>query len=160
METEKKYELTQEAVARLKERLGYLEGEGRQQIIEQIATARAHGDLSENAEYHAAKDQQGLQEAEVRNIRHMLENLVIIETTDDGLAGPGKFITIRHEGDDEAESYFLGRREEKSDDLDVPVLTPESPIGQAVIGHPAGDTVLARGPRGEMKIEIVEVKTP
>src|SRR5918994_7131274 len=99
MDEEKKYQLTQDAVDRLKERLGYLEGEGRQQIIEQIATARSHGDLSENAEYHAAKDQQGLQESEVRKIRHMLENLELVEAEDDGVAGPGKLVTIRHPGD-------------------------------------------------------------
>lgn len=158
MDEEKKFELTQDAVDRLKERLTWLEGEGRQQIIDQIATARAHGDLSENAEYHAAKDQQGLQESEVRKIRHMLENVVIIEATDDGLVGPGKFVTIRHEGEPETETYFLGRREEKTGDFDV--LTPESPIGRAVMGRSVGETVVAKGPHSDMKIEIVEVKTP
>ena len=157
METEKKYELTQDAVDRMKERLAYLEGEGRQQIIEQIATARAHGDLSENAEYHAAKDQQGMQESEVRKIRHMLENLAIIETTDDGVAGAGKLVTIRHPGE-EPEVYFLGRREEKNGEFDI--LTPDSPIGVAVIGHSVGETVVAHGPRGRMPIEIVDIKTP
>jgi transcription elongation factor GreA len=158
MTEEKKYQLTQDAVDRMKEKLAYLEGEGRRQIIEQIATARAHGDLSENAEYHAAKDQQGLQESEVRKIRHMLENLELVEAQDDGVAGPGKLVTIRHTGDDD-ETYFLGRREEKTGEWDI--LTPESPIGQAIIGHAAGDKVVAKGPHGnDMPIEIVMVKTP
>ena len=159
MDEEKGFELTQEAVDRLKERLAWLEGEGRQQIVDQISTARAHGDLSENAEYHAAKDQQGLQEAEVRKIQHMLENVVIIEAADDGVAGPGKFVTIRLEGE-KPETYFLGRREEKMGDRDVDVLTPDSPIGQAVIGRSIGESVVAKGPVADMKIEIVEVKTP
>src|ERR687898_3596140 len=99
MDDEKKFQLTQDAVDRLREKLTYLEGEGRRQIIDQIATARGHGDLSENAEYHAAKDQQGLQESEIRKIKHMLENLEIVEAEDDGVAGPGKLVTIRHPGD-------------------------------------------------------------
>jgi transcription elongation factor GreA len=157
MDEQKKFQLTQDAVDRLKEKLAYLEGEGRRQIIEQIATARAHGDLSENAEYHAAKDQQGLQESEVRKIRNMLENLEIVEARDDGVAGPGKLVTIRHEGDD-AETYFLGRLEEKVGDHVI--LTPESPIGRAIAGHAAGEKVVANGPRGEIPIEIIEVTTP
>ncbi|HYP23765.1 MAG TPA: transcription elongation factor GreA, partial [Actinomycetota bacterium] len=63
MPDQKKVPLTQQALARLQEELDYLQGEGRTKIIEEIATARAHGDLSENAEYHAAREQQGLQEA-------------------------------------------------------------------------------------------------
>src|ERR671914_63586 len=139
MDEEKKTLLTQQAVDRLKEELAYLEGEGRTKIIEEIATARAHGDLSENAEYHAAKDQQGLQEARVRQIRQMLENAEIIRADDDATAKPGKIVTIRHDGG-EPETYMLGLREEKGGDFDV--LTPDSPIGQALIGHGAGETVI------------------
>jgi len=159
MTEEKKFQLTQDAVDRLKEKLAQLEGEGRRTIIEQIATARAHGDLSENAEYHAAKDQQGLQESEIRKIKHMLENVEIVEAEDDGVAGPGKVVTIRHPGE-EPETYFLGMREEKTGTTEFQILTPESPIGQAVIGHAAGEKVTAQAPAGEMPIEIVEVSTP
>jgi transcription elongation factor GreA len=157
MDDEKKFQLTQDAVDRLRKKLTYLEGEGRRQIIDQIATARGHGDLSENAEYHAAKDQQGLQESEVRKIKHMLENLEIVEAEDDGVAGPGKLVTIRHPGED-AETYLLGMREEKTGEYAI--LTPESPIGRAIVGHAAGDRVVAKAPVGEMPIEIVEVTTP
>jgi transcription elongation factor GreA len=157
MDDEKKFQLTQDAVDRLREKLTYLEGEGRRQIIDQIATARGHGDLSENAEYHAAKDQQGLQESEVRKIKHMLENLEIVEAQDDGVAGPGKLVTIRHPGED-AETYLLGMREEKTGEYAI--LTPESPIGQAIVGHAVGDKVVAKAPVGDMPIEIVEVTTP
>jgi transcription elongation factor GreA len=157
MAEEKKYQLTKDAVDRLKEKLAYLEGEGRQQVIDQIATARAHGDLSENAEYHAAKDQQGLQESEVRKIKHMLENLEIVEAEDDGVAGPGKLVTIRHPGE-EAETYLLGMREEKTGQYAI--LTPESPIGQAIVGHAVGDKVVAKAPAGDVPVEIVEVTTP
>ena len=152
----KKVPLSQGALDRLKEELEHLEGAARTKIIEEIATARAHGDLSENAEYHAAKEQQGLQEARVRQIRQMIENAEIIESTDDGVIRPGKLVTLRHEGDDEAETYLLGLREEKGGDHEV--LTPDSPLGQALVGHAPGDWVVAKAPRGDLKVEIIEVK--
>ena len=100
----RKFQLTQHAYDRLKEELAFLEGEAREKIINDIATARAHGDLSENAEYHAAKDQQGLQEARVRQIREMIDNAEIIQADDDGLVRPRKLVTIRHDWE-EPETY-------------------------------------------------------
>jgi transcription elongation factor GreA len=157
MSDEKKVPLTQEAFDRLQQELAELEGPSRKNVIESIATARAHGDLSENAEYHAAKEQQGMQEARVRQIRQMLENAEIIHTDDDGVARPGMLITIRTNGDD-PETYLLGTREEKGGDHDV--LTPESPLGRVLLGHSAGETVVAKIPAAEMKVEIVEVAAP
>ncbi len=158
MQDEKKVPLTQDAFDRLTERLAFLEGEDRTRIIADISVARAHGDLSENAEYHAAKDEQGQKEAEIRKIKHMLENAEIIASDDgDKTVKPGKLVTIRHEGE-EAETYLLGLREEKGGTHDV--LTPDSPLGQALIGHRAGKTVVATVPSGEIKVEIVEVRAP
>ena len=158
MSADKKVPLTQSAFEKLQEKLTFLEGEDRQRIISDIATARAHGDLSENAEYHAAKDEQGHKEAEIRKIRSMLENAEIISSDDTTEVKPGKLVTIRHEGDDEAETYLLGLREEDGGGFDV--LTPDSPMGKALLGHSAGETVVAQVPAGELKIEIVEVKGP
>jgi transcription elongation factor GreA len=157
MSDAKKTALTQQAFDRLKEELAYLEGDARKRVIEEIATARAHGDLSENAEYHAAKDQQGMQEARVRQIKEMFENVEIIHAEDDGVAEPGKLVTIRYEGE-EPEVYLLGSREEKGGDH--PVLTPESPIGVAILGRSAGETIVARVGNSDMKVEIVEVNAP
>lgn len=140
----------------LQEELAHLEGEARTKIIEAIATARAHGDLSENAEYHAAREQQGMQEARVRQIRDMLENAEVVQGADDDIVGPGKLVTILHEGDDEPETYLLGLREEKGTGHDV--LTPESPLGQALLGKKVGDKVAAAVPAGELRVEIVGVK--
>ena len=154
MEETKKVALTQETYDRLKRDLEELEGPDRQKIVEEIATARAHGDLSENAEYHAAKDRQGLAEARIREIRSMIENAEIISTRDDGVVAPGKLVTLRVGGSD-PETYLFGSREEKGSEHDV--LTPESPIGQAVAGRLAGDQVAAKVPAGELEIEIVEV---
>ena len=157
MADQKKVPLTKQALARLQEELGYLEGEGRTKIIEEIATARAHGDLSENAEYHAAREQQGLQEARVRQLRQMIENAEIIETSDDGVVRPGMIVTLRYEGE-EPETYLFGLREEKGGEF--PILTPESPLGQALTGHGAGETVTTKVPAGDLKIEIVAVRAP
>ena len=157
MEERKKVPLTQSAYERLKDELAHLEGEARTTVIDAIATARAHGDLSENAEYHAAKDQQGMQEARVRQIREMLEYAEIIQADDDEVVKPGKLVTIRHEGE-EPETYLLGLREEKGGDHDI--LTPDSPLGRALLGHAVGETVVTSVPAGEIKIEILEVHAP
>jgi transcription elongation factor GreA len=155
MDEEKKVPLTQSAFERLQSERSYLEGEGRQKVIEAIATARQHGDLSENAEYHAAREQQGMQEARLRQVVQMLENVEIIEAEDDGVIAPGKLVTIKHQGDDEAETYLLGLREEKGDH---DVLTPDSPLGQALVGHGVGETVAVNVPAGELVVEILEVR--
>jgi transcription elongation factor GreA len=154
---EKKVPLTQQAFEKLKEELGFLEGDDRQRIIGDIATARAHGDLSENAEYHAAKDEQGQKEARIRQVRQMLENAEIITSDDDdSVVKPGKLVTIRHEGDDESETYLLGLREERGGDYDI--LTPDSPLGKALLGRSPGDKIVAKAPRGELKVELLEVR--
>jgi transcription elongation factor GreA len=154
----KKVPLTQEAFDRLQSELEFLEGEGRAKVIDEIARARSHGDLSENAEYHAAKDQQGLQEARVRQIRQMLDNADIITGDDDDVVKPGKLVTIRYEGDQEAETYLIGLREEKGGAHEV--LTPDSPVGQALIGHSTGDSIAATAPAGELRVEIVRIAAP
>ena len=134
---------------RLKSELEYLEGEAREKLIRDIAIARAHGDLSENAEYHAARDQQGLQEARVRQIKAMLESAEIIEVEDDGVVKPGTLVTIRTAGDDEGETYLLGLREEKGGEHDV--LTPDSPMGRSLLGRSRGTRSWPRFRRGSSR---------
>jgi transcription elongation factor GreA len=157
MTDEKRTPLSKQALERLKDELTVLEG-ARQKVIDDIATARAHGDLSENAEYHAAKDQQGMQEARIRQLKQMIESAKIIEGGDtDGTIQVGKLVTIKHEGDDEPETYLLGLREEKGGSFDV--LTPDSPLGRALIGHQVGETVAAEVPAGRLKVRVVEVRS-
>ncbi len=158
MNVTKKVPLTQDAYDRVCEELRYREGHKREEIVSAIATARAHGDLSENAEYHAAREQQGQNEAKIRELRHKVDNAEIIELSDDDVVTPGKLVTIKYEGDDEAETYLLGDREEKGGDYDV--LTPDSPLGRALIGRSGGESVVAEVPAGELKLAIVEVKAP
>jgi transcription elongation factor GreA len=158
MDEEKRVLLTQDAVDRLKQELAHLEGAGRDKIIDAIAVARGHGDLSENAEYHAAREQQGMQEARARQIRRMLENAEIITADNDQVVKPGKLVTIRYKGDEEPETYLLGLREEKGGEHDI--LTPESPLGKALVGRTAGDSVITAVPAGELVVEILEVRAP
>jgi transcription elongation factor GreA len=156
MAEEKKVLLTKAALDRVTEELADREGAKRQQIVEAIATARSHGDLSENAEYHAAREQQGLNESEIRRLRKMLENAQVIETSDDDVVEPGKLVSLRYQGDDDVETYLLGLQEERGGEHDI--LTPDSPLGRALVGRSAGETVVAQVPAGELKVEIVEVR--
>ena len=157
MTDKKPLQLTQSALDALKDELALLEGDARSKIIEEIATARAHGDLSENAEYHAAREQQGMQEARARQIRDMIENAEVVESRDDDIISPGKLVTIKHEGDDESETYLLGLREEKKS-VEHDVLTPESPLGKALLGKKVGEKVAAEVPSGELRVEVVSVE--
>ena len=156
MEEQTNNQMTKQAYARLKQELDQLEGPRREHIIGEIARARAHGDLSENAEYHAAREQQGMQEARVRQLKQMIENAEIVDVEDDGMVQPGKLVTIRMEGD-EPETYLLGLREQKGEH---DVLTPDSPIGKSLLGRSAGEIVTAEVPAGQLKIEVVKVTTP
>ena len=156
MAEEKKVPLTRAALERVTEELASREGAKRQKIVEAIATARAHGDLSENAEYHAAREQQGLNESEIRRLRKMLENAHVIETSDDDVVEPGKLVSLRYAGDDAVETYLLGLQEERGGGHEI--LTPDSPLGRALVGRSAGETVVAQVPAGKLQVEIVEVR--
>lgn len=158
MAESKKVPLTQAAFERLTEELALKEGEERQRIVNNIATARSHGDLSENADYHAAREEQAFNEGRIRQVRSMIENAEIIQTSDDDVIEPGKLVSLRYQGDDEVETYFLGLREERGGEHDV--LTPDSPLGRALVGRSAGDKVVAKVPAGDLKVEVVEVKAP
>ncbi|MDP9066903.1 MAG: transcription elongation factor GreA [Actinomycetota bacterium] len=156
MPEEQKIEMTRAEYDKLAEELKRSE-DRRPSIIEQIATARAHGDLSENAEYHAAREEQGKNEANIQKLTQQLEHARIVEVVDDGIVAPGKLVTFRHEGED-PETYLLAQRAMKGGDHDV--LSPESPLGQALLGGRAGQTVTANVHDRDLQLEIVEVTTP
>lgn len=156
MSDEKKIPMTQQAFDKMKTELEERSGPRRERIVNDIATARAHGDLSENAEYHAAREEQGQNEAKIRELKYKVENAEIVEVSEDGIVKPGMLVTIRHDGD-EAEEYLLGQRGESDEHV---ILTPESPIGKAILGKSKGEAVAANIGGSESKIEIVEVKAP
>ena len=128
----------------------------RKSISAAIERAREHGDIKENGEYHAAKNEQGLNEARIRQLEQMLKTAVVVESTDGEVVAPGTIVEIRMDGDDEATSYLVGSIEERPETLDV--LSTSSPLGQALLGHGPGDTVSYDGPRRTFQVEIVSVR--
>ena len=149
-------QLTPETHARLTAELEDLTTRGRVEIARQIEAARALGDLSENGDYHAAKDAQGKMEARVRQLQAMLGSAVIVEPDAGGdTVETGTIVEIRYTGDEETERYLVGSIEEKRDD--VAVISPGSPLGRALLGRGPGDVVEYEAPTGKLAVEIVSV---
>ncbi|MGA3152630.1 MAG: transcription elongation factor GreA [Streptosporangiaceae bacterium] len=148
--------LTQDAYDRLKAELDHLSGAGRIEIAKKIEAARDEGDLKENGGYHAAKDQQGMQEARIRQLTHILENAHVGEPPrTEGVVGPGMTVTIRFAGDDDEVTFLLASREEVGTPIDV--YSPKSPLGSAISGKKVGETATYNMPNGRAAtVEILE----
>ena len=151
--------LTQEAYDKLQAELDDLRGPKRQEIIEKIAAARDEGDLKENSGYHAAKDDQGKQEARVRQLEDMLRRSEVGETpANDGVVEPGMVVTARIDGGEE-EKFLLGARENLSEGDTLDVYSPQTAMGAAINGKSKGDTVSYTAPTGkEFSVEIVDAE--
>ena len=151
--------LTKETHARLIAELEDLTTRGRIEIASAIEAARALGDLSENGDYHAAKDSQGKMESRIRQLQALLKTAKVVDTTQgsDGTVRHGVVVAIRYEGDDEADvqRYFVGSIEERGD---VPVLSPSSPLGQALLGRSAGAVIDYAAPTGTLRVTLVAVE--
>jgi transcription elongation factor GreA len=144
--------LSQEAYDRLAAELESLRTEGRERISQQIGAAREHGDIRENADYDAAKNEQGMMEARIRQLEEILRSAVVGTPPDTGKAGPGMVVRLEIAGDEE--TYFLGSREEAIDGMDV--LSLQSPLGQAVIGRKPGEKFSYTTPTGrELPVRLV-----
>ncbi len=150
-------QLTAETHARLQAELEELTTKGRVDIARQIEAARALGDLSENGDYHAAKDAQGKMESRIRRLQAMLGSAVILDddVAEAGVVAAGVVVEIRYEGDDDTERYLVGSIEEKREG--VAVISPASPLGQALLGRAPGDVVEYDAPSGTLRAEIVTV---
>src|SRR5665213_4269376 len=147
--------LTQATYDRLVAELEDLTTRGRVEIAEQIESARALGDLSENGDYHAAKDFQGKMESRIRQLQALLKNVEVVDETEprNGNVATGSTVTLRYEGDDEddTQQFFVGSIEERQGDL--PVLSPSAPLGQVLLGKSAGDTVEYKAPGGILRMD-------
>ncbi|MBV8982317.1 MAG: transcription elongation factor GreA [Acidimicrobiia bacterium] len=150
-------QLSRDAYDRLQAELEDLTTRGRTEIAQLIERARELGDLSENGDYHAAKDDQGKMEARIRQLQAMLKDAEIVDASSasSGTVAAGSVVTIRYEGDDDTERYLIGSIEERRDD--VSVISPGSPLGQALVGRGAGDVVEYEAPGGTLKVEVVAV---
>lgn len=154
-----KVPLTLHGAELLREELKQLKSVERPRIVEAIATARAHGDLKENAEYHAAKDQQGLTEARIRDIEAKLSNSQIIDVTKLNPGGRVVFGSTVHlvNLDDDAESIYRIVGEDEAD-IKAGLLSISSPIARAIIGKSDGDEVEVTTPSGKKNYEIAKVE--
>jgi len=151
--------MTPAGYAKLEAELKHLKEVIRPEVVKQIEEARAHGDLSENAEYDAAKDRQGMTEARLRHVETQLATAEIIdvsELTESDLVVFGSTVDLLDIESEEELSYRLVGREEA--DVKNGDVSYDSPIGRALLGKNEGDEVKVVAPRGTRKLEILEVR--
>jgi transcription elongation factor GreA len=148
--------LSTDARQRLEEELEWRSGERRREISAWLERAREHGDIRENADYDAAKNDQGHNEARVRQLQDMLRRAVEVEGAAGDVVQPGTVVEVRMEGDDETTSYLVGSIEERHETFDV--LSTGSPLGQALLGHAPGEVVTYDAPRKTLQVEVVSVR--
>jgi transcription elongation factor GreA len=142
--------MTREQKAHLQAELAGLEGPKRAEIVEAIKTARGFGDLSENFEYHAAKNEQGLLEARIRTLRSRLDHSVVVESQE-GVIAVGSHVVLEdaHGERMEVEISSVGGRG---------AVSPDSPLGRALIGAAEGDAVEVDAPRGSWTARVLSVE--
>jgi len=153
---EKKTLLTEEGLAELKKELDILINEKRPANLKAIKEARALGDLSENADYDAAKNDQAELEGRIKKIEKMLENYEIIEKKSNDRVGLGSTVEIKYVEDDEIDEYKIVGSQEA--DPFMSKISNESPIAKALLNKKVGDVVEVESPNGVYKIEITEIK--
>lgn len=150
-------QLSRSAFERLQAEHYDLSTRGRITVAQKIETARLLGDLSENGDYHAAKDEQGHMEGRIRQLEFLIESAEIIETATDGTVSAGSVVTIMYDGDtpDMGEIYLIGHMEEKTGSLDV--MSPQSPLGSALLGAAEGQWVEYQAPTGMLRVQVLKV---
>jgi transcription elongation factor GreA len=149
-------QLSRQAHQRLQEELAERSGTRRKEISAWIERAREHGDIRENADYDAAKNEQGHNEARIRQLEEILRTAEVVEGPAGDVVAPGTIVEVKVEGDDDTTSYLVGSIEERHDELEV--LSTSSPLGQALLDHGPGETVSYEGPRRTFAVEIVSVR--
>ncbi len=150
-------QLSPDAHARLVAELEDLTTRGRIDIARKIEAARELGDLSENGDYHAAKEEQGKMEGRIMHLEQVLVDCEIV----DGPVGEidsvitGVVVSVIYDGDDEPERMLVGSIEEHREDVDV--VSPGSPLGAALLGASIGDTVTFEAPGGDLSVRVVGI---
>ncbi|MGB3180116.1 MAG: transcription elongation factor GreA [Cyclobacteriaceae bacterium] len=148
---------TEEGLKKLKDELNYLKTKGRQDIAYQIAEARDKGDLSENAEYDAAKDAQGLLELKISKLENIVGNARIIREGDVDTSKVSILskVKIKNKKNGATVTYQLVSEEEAN--LKENKISVKSPIGKGILGKKVGDTAVVEAPAGKMEFEILEI---
>ena len=148
--------LSADAHARLEEELKTRSGPRRREISQWIERAREHGDIRENADYDAAKNEQGHNEARVRHLGQLLRAAVIVEATDADFVQPGSIVEIRMDDDQDTMHSLVGSIEERHDVYDV--VSATSPLGTVLLGAVPGQIVEFAGPKKTFSVEVISVR--
>lgn len=148
---------TKEGLEKLKSELAFLKGKGRADIALQIAEARDKGDLSENAEYDAAKDAQGHLEAKIAQLEEVVSNARLLDESqiDTDTISILSRVTIRNKKNNATVTYLLVSEEEA--DLKAGKISTQSPIGKGLLGKKKGDTASIKTPAGEIEFEVLDI---
>lgn len=156
MSGKKEIKLTPNGFVEIETELAKLREEDRPRIIQAIKEAREQGDLSENADYDAARDEQAKVEARIQELEYMIEHAVIIDEAPKDVVGIGTTVTISYidDDDDEDEYKIVGSLE--ADPFENKV-SDESPIGKALVGSKVGDIVSVPSPNGNYDVKIVKI---
>jgi transcription elongation factor GreA len=151
------YYLTAEGAERLRKELAELKGPRRTELAQRLRTAIQQGDLSENADYSKAKEDQAFLEGRIQELETLLNRAEIISASGSptGVIGLGSVVLIREKGREPVKYFLVGAQEA---DPRNGRISHESPIGKVLIGHRAGETIKAQTPAGELSFEIVEVE--
>ena len=148
--------LTSEGFLEIEEELNELKTVKRPEIIKAIKEARALGDLSENADYHAAREEQSIIEGRIQELEYLVDHATIISEEASDKARIGSSVIIKYVGEDDSEEYkIVGSTE--ADPFENKISN-ESPIAKAIIGHKKGEIVTVESPNGKYEIEILEIK--
>lgn len=148
--------LTQEGLENVKEELKVLKLENRPEIIRAIKEARALGDLSENADYHSAREEQAFIESRIQELEALVDNAIIIKKNRKDEIGIGSTIVIEYTEDKEQEEYtIVGSKETNPSENKI---SNESPIAKSIIGHKKGEILTVDSPNGKYEIKIIEIK--
>ncbi len=150
--------LTRAAFERLKAEYDQLTTVGRREVAARLLRARELGDLSENAEYHATKDEQGLMEARIRRLEWTIRNAEIVEAPQEGdTVVPGVLVTVRQPDDDDEDTYLIAASPEERA-RGSRTITVKSPLGSVLLGRRAGDRVTYEAPGGSFTYEITSIR--
>ncbi len=144
--------MTAEQHAKLVAQLAELEGPKRAEIVEAIKVARGHGDLSENFEYHAAKNEQGLLESRIRVLRDRLGQAQIVDDATGDVVAIGSHVVVEDERGERIDIELSALGGSGS-------VSPSSPLGSAILGKRVGDSATIAAPRGSWRATIVEIRT-
>ena len=158
MAIEKSYYMTQEGKEKLENELHFLKTDKRKEVVERIKVARDFGDLSENSEYDAAKDEQAFVESRIAQVEKMIRNAVIIENDNDNpdVVGLGKSVTFQELPDGDEETYMIVGSAEA--DPFEGKISNDSPMAKSLIGHEIGTEVSVATPGGDIQVKIVKVE--